>query len=214
MFKKMLALALIFVLAISCVACGKEPEPTEPVATLPTNVFTNQSDELDWLIVDDVAYRMNSGLPDKLRENGYIAGTNDTATCLYLGYPKSDAKYLYYQVDNESANCVYCCIIDNKMTVTISYRVIEPYRLGANDATYTNTNSKTYYANYLSPDKTVDDVMEYMGTPDSAETNSSGFVTKLIYENKNAEGKVDNKLEVEFVGERVYKVTITKRLHE
>lgn len=207
MLKRILVLTLAILLILGCVACAKEPEPTEPVVQLPTNVFTNYLDDLNYIVMDGQMFRINSVLPDKLKEMGYKAGTDDTATALYLGYPKSDAKYLYYQYDNESINCVYCCTVGETMTTTISYRIIEPAQLGISNASFSQANHKTYFANYLSPDKTVDDVMAFLGQPESAETNSSGFITKLIYKHKNAEGKVDNKLEVEFVGERVYKIT-------
>lgn len=212
MLKRFLVLALVLITVLGCTACSKEPEPTEPVETLPTNVFANQLEDLDYIIMDDQVYRINTTLPDKLRENGFIPGTDDTATSLALGYPKGDAKYLYYQCDADSTNCVYCCVVDNNVTVTISYRVIDPYKLNVENASYTTANHKTYYANYLSPDKTVDDVLTFMGTPDETEMNSSNFISKMVWKHKNAEGKIDNKVEIEFVGERVYKITIEKKM--
>jgi hypothetical protein len=212
MLKKCFILTLAIVLAFSCVACAKEPEPTEPVETLPTNVFSNQSEELDYLIMDGQAYLLDATLPTALKANSYIEGTDDTALSLALGYPKGDAKYLFYQIDNESTNCVYCCLVENNLTVTISYRVIEPTKLNVDAPLYTTANSKTFYANYLSPDKTVDDVLQFMGVPDDTEMNESNFISKMTYKHKNAEGKINNKVIIEFVGERVYKITIEKRL--
>lgn len=212
MLKKIFALILTVLIAFGCTACKEEPEPTEPVVQIPTNVFTNQADDLDYLVMDEKVYRLNASLPAKLRENGYAEGTDDTATALALGYPKGDAKYLFYDCDNNSANCVYVCIVENSFTMTISYRVIDPYKLGVDSAVYTTANHRTMYANYLGPDKTVDEVLSFLGQPSSAESNSSGFISKLIYQHENDEGKVDNKIEIEFVGERVYKITVSKKL--
>ena len=212
MLKKKLALIMAISTVLCCAACSKEPEPTEPVATLPTNAFVNQLEDLDYIIMDDQVYHIDTSLPDKLTGNGFIAGTDDTATSLALGYPKGDAKYLYYQCDDDSTNCLYCCVVENYVTITISYRVIEPYKLNVQNASYTTANHKTYYANYLSSDKTVDDVLAFMGVPDETEMNDSNFISKMVWKHKNTEGKTDNKIEIEFVGERVYKITIEKRL--
>ena len=213
MFKRITALVLATLLALSCAACSKEPEPTEPpVASIPTNTFRTQHSDLNYILIDGQSYRLDADFPNSLVQNGYKHGTDDTATALYLGYPKNDAKYLYYQYDQNSINCVYCCVIGETMTVTVSYRVIEPSQLGIESAYYSTANHLTTYANYIDANKQVDEVLTYLGEPDSAETNSSGFITKLIYKNKNAEGKIDNKLEIEFVAERVYKITIVKNI--
>lgn len=217
MLKKILTMVLAIILTLSCVACStaKEPEVTEPtVAAIPTNVFGTQADCLNYLIVGDQMYRLNAEMPDKFRQNGFRAGTDDTATALSLGYPKGDAQYLFYKCDDTAANCVYCCVVENKMTLTISYRVVDPSKFGVANAAYTTANSQTYYADYLTAGRTVDEVLSFMGTPDKVEKNDSDFVTKLVYSHKDAEDKVDNKVEIEFVGERLYKITIVKKLHE
>lgn len=195
-------------------ACGNTDtvDTTEPEPVMPSNLFGTQANALQYMTIGENTYILNADMPQKLQSNGFAVGTSNTGTALALGYPKGDAKYLYYQCDNSAANCVYCCVVDDYIKVTISYRVLDPVKLGVESAMYTTANTKTYYADYISSDKSVDDVLKYLGEPTSAETNDSGFITGLTYIHKNENDEIDNKIEIEFVSEKVYKLNVTRKL--
>lgn len=211
--KKFIALILALCLACCLVACGEktpEPEITEPTAPpVPTNLFTNNSDRLNHFYMDGVEYEISANLPSEFQKNGYTIGTKDTAVSILLGYPKGDADYLCYKYNDMAVNCAYCCVVDPHCKLVFSFKTVNGSKLGLNTPQL-SSNENFVYAGCITINTTAKEMLSIMGEPTDMVQKDDGEITNMTFITRDESGAAVDKYEMEFVAERLYKLTIIK----
>lgn len=226
--RKIIILFMALCIMLSICACDKteSKETTETTQvteeTKPnyTNLFDTQDYALKTFQVGPFDMVLNDQVDVQLSQAGLKQGVPDMSKILVLGYTKTetqDGKTIFYQGTESFIDCFSYKIISDNLYFVASFKRMDADKLGIttkdnNPIGLKASNERFTYAGCITMNTTAEQALSIMGTPTEKKTDEDGAIQHLTYIHKNESGKIDNKIEMEFAAEKLYKISITQKL--